>query len=470
MEPLIKKVREYIIQNKLLDGTQRVVVGLSGGPDSVFLLHSLMLLKEEFKLQIYILHINHQLRGEESERDEKFCIELAQRWGLPIRVFRIKVEPYAKARKIGTEEASRNLRYCIYRLEAKRLGAKVALGHTADDRVETFLFHLIRGTGVSGLRSIPHSRDFIVRPLLRIFRREIWDYLKKHKIDFVRDSSNLSLFYTRNQIRRTLIPNLEQFNPHIREHIYHLTEIFEGIEEIVEKEIDKLWAEKCLLENPKIIVLKGDINKLSYLLFGGLVRRVIISFGFPEKGFNFGLVSRLKGATKGIYKVANHKDKKILAEKQKDIWLFFSHTFSPIPYEMELSTDSLELPDKLGHIEVKICQIPLEELKHSDETIGYIRGNKDKLKIRFPREGDRFIPFGASGGEIKLFRAMLEKGVPKLLRHYIPLVLVDNTIAWAGGLGISQLFRVNNSNEKIIKIRWTGDIAEFMRRKELWRK
>ncbi len=208
-DKLIETVRKY---DMLQEGSS-VLVGLSGGADSVSLLHALCSLREQMRLKVYACHVHHGLRGAEADRDEAFCAELCRKWNVPYEVLHCDIAKEAEKRKIGTEECGRDVRYAFFEKLAEQYDAKIATAHTASDNAETILFHLTRGCGLIGLCGIPPVRGKIIRPLIEISRQEIEDYCRTHGLLYVTDSSNLGRDYSRNRIRLDVLPPLKEINP-----------------------------------------------------------------------------------------------------------------------------------------------------------------------------------------------------------------------------------------------------------------
>ena len=227
---ILKKVEQTIEKFNLLKENDRIVVALSGGPDSVAMLYLLNKLKKKRRLYLHIAHLNHLLRDEEANQDALFVKELAGKLKTPLASQSIKVKDFAKEMKLSLEEAGRRLRYDFLLSVAKEVQAdKIALGHNQDDQAETVLMRLLRGSGVSGLRGIPATRKLnnclIIRPLIELRRCEILSFLSKKHIAFRTDSSNSENLYFRNKIRNKLIPLLEKnFNPRIKEVLVNLAE------------------------------------------------------------------------------------------------------------------------------------------------------------------------------------------------------------------------------------------------------
>lgn len=205
-----EKIYRHIQENSLISAGDTVVCGLSGGADSVGLLLALSELKERLGIAVEAVHVNHCLRGEESDRDEDFCRSLCERLCVPFRSFRVDVKACAQENSLSDEEAARKLRYGVF--EEVSQGKKIATAHNANDNLETVILNLARGSALKGMAGIPMSRGNIIRPLLTVSRREIEDFLSERGQDFVTDSTNLSDDYTRNKIRHNIIPLLQELN------------------------------------------------------------------------------------------------------------------------------------------------------------------------------------------------------------------------------------------------------------------
>jgi tRNA(Ile)-lysidine synthase len=216
---LIKKIQENIFRYELFDRSDKIVVGVSGGPDSICLLDALCKLKKKYNLELVVAHVNYGLRGKDSEKDEALVKKIAEKYSLPIEVL--------KARKVGeSEEKLRKIRYDFFEKVSKKYKADfVAVGHNLNDQAETVLMRLIRGTGLKGIGAIKFRNQNIIRPLLNVPRKEILAYLRKNKISYRIDKTNLGTDFTRNKIRNRLIPDLEkEFNPNIQESLFKLSE------------------------------------------------------------------------------------------------------------------------------------------------------------------------------------------------------------------------------------------------------
>lgn len=219
---MVDKISDTILRYGMLAENDAVIVALSGGADSVALLYTLNELKKSLKITLFACHINHNLRGEESMRDERFVRNLCERLDIPLTVFSIDVKGSVEKHE-SIEERARKMRYeCFDRL-CREKNAKLATAHTASDNAETVFINILRGTGTKGLGGIPPVRGNIIRPLLRCTREDIERCCEENKLEYVTDSSNLSDDYTRNKLRHRLIPLLKEFNPSVTEAVSRMT-------------------------------------------------------------------------------------------------------------------------------------------------------------------------------------------------------------------------------------------------------
>lgn len=235
------KIKEYLINNSINNKT--ICVALSGGADSVCLLTSLNALKNDFNLTISAVHIQHNLRGEESKRDEDFCVNLCKNLGIELQVHSLDIMGYAERNKISsTEQAARECRYKVFDNIAKD-NTLVATAHTSSDNLETIMFRIIRGTGLKGLCGIPMSRGHYIRPMLDLTRADIENHLTEINESFVTDSTNLGDDYTRNYIRHHIVPKMKHINWSVEKSVANmiksLNEDMSFIEETVEIEYNK---------------------------------------------------------------------------------------------------------------------------------------------------------------------------------------------------------------------------------------
>lgn len=228
------KVLETVRHYGMLQNGDRVIVALSGGSDSVTLLHCLKALEAELEITVLACHINHNLRGEDSDSDQAYVQQLCEMTKTPLRVFSVDVSGTLQKHQ-STEERARELRYEVFRQLSEELGAKVATAHNACDNTETVLMNMLRGTGLKGLCGIPPVRDYLIRPLISCSKEEILGYCKENELEYVTDMTNFSTAYTRNKLRLELMPKLLEINPSLIDTVGRMTRNLTSDSDFLEK-------------------------------------------------------------------------------------------------------------------------------------------------------------------------------------------------------------------------------------------
>lgn len=282
MGSFVKKVQNFAFHNKLFFRGEKILIGISGGPDSICLSRVFLKLQKHFDLELALLHVNYGLRGEESEKDEEFVREFARENGLELKVVQFKetqsLSSDGSGKKENLEAQMRDFRYAQFEQLAKEEGfARIALAHNADDQVETFLMNLFRGSGAKGLSAMKPKRGKIIRPLLFVSKKEILAYLEKDGQKYRTDESNFDERFLRNKIRHKLIPILEEYSPQLRDRILQVTanlcDESGVVEEIVEKKYNKIVQNN----KGKYLVLTSELVKCSLGMRKLLFRRILKS-------------------------------------------------------------------------------------------------------------------------------------------------------------------------------------------------
>ncbi len=281
MANLIKKIQQTIYENQLFEQGAKIIIAVSGGPDSIALLHIFSQLQKKYSLQLIIAHVNYGLRGLESELDEKLVNSLAQQYHYPIAIKKVNSKELIKKKqgKIDfSEQNLRNIRYLFFQqLKAKKKFNLIATAHNLDDQVETYLMRITRGTGLKGLSAMLFKNQQIIRPLLAVTRAQIMDYLKEHQLEWRLDKTNLEDKFLRNKIRNSLIPYLEKnINPNIKE------TIFRSIVNITldENLLEELTQKTGLVNNPLKISL---CRRLPLALQRRVLRQIIYKIKGNQK-------------------------------------------------------------------------------------------------------------------------------------------------------------------------------------------
>ncbi|MGB9665379.1 MAG: tRNA lysidine(34) synthetase TilS [Ignavibacteria bacterium] len=455
---VVQKALKFIREQELLKNGDSVVVGLSGGPDSVFLLKLLLIIQNIFNLKIYAAHLNHKLRGKESDEDEEFVKEFCKMNKIECVIGVRNIKTIAQETKRSIEETARLERYRFFNEVLQKFKAnKIATGHTLNDNAETMIFNFIRGSGVSGLRGIPVKRDNIIRPLLGLTKDEIIDFLKEERISYRVDSSNLNEDFTRNFIRNKIIPLLLELNPNLYETLSITSDLLRLLEKYIhveESKFEKLFVSK---KDDKLLRIKieQNVDYKNYLMMD-LIRKKInsifnIQLGYEKTKEITNLIKQEKGTTIQI-------SEKILALKESNSILVL------VEPEFEEVNISITYDSKLqkyygSYFEFKISSGPIKEAKISDNPlVEFFDADKikHKLVLRNWKPGDKFIPLGMKYSK-KVSDILTDAKIPSIFRKQI-LVLCDGPeIVWLVGVGLSERYKITKETKKVIKARINYD-------------
>ncbi len=287
-----QKVKETIKKYNLINSGDRIVLGVSGGPDSIAMLDILRQLRDEIKFEIYVVHINHNIRGKDADEDEEYVKKYCENYNIKCFSKKIDVPTIAQNEKIGTEEAGRKVRYEYFdEILQKTNSNKIGIAHNKNDKVETIIMHLLRGSGVSGLRGIePIRENKFIKPLIECDRQEIEKYCKENNLQPRIDKTNFENEYTRNKIRNIVIPYIkEQFNPNIIETITRLSEVISNEDNFIEKIAQETYNKLLVIEENNRI----ELNLKEFNLLDEVLKNRIILIA----------TKKIFGSTQGIEKV-----------------------------------------------------------------------------------------------------------------------------------------------------------------------
>jgi tRNA(Ile)-lysidine synthase len=454
---LIGKLKDTIQRFALLQKGDRVLVALSGGPDSVALLYGLLALKPELDLKLYVAHLNHKLRGAESDQDERFVKKMASRLNLKFYSKRIDVKREAKKRKLGIEETAREVRYGYLEKLANQIKAdKIAFGHQADDQAETFLMRLLRGAGGVGLSGIPAKRGKIIRPLIQIRRDEIESFLKDSQIPFRVDSSNYLIDYFRNKIRLTLLPQIkEEYNPKIVETLIRTADIISYQREYIQKLSRKIVQDIGTRRRCKIILTLKKFAGYEICLQRELIRLCVrelkgdltqLTFESVERALN--LIQQKKRG-KRVKLVG-----KIWIEVSGDELVFYKEAKKKRIYPVTLS-GVVNLKDWGIRIKPEILEgksIP-KNIFTQDQNVIFLDWERLKrpFHLRSRKRGDKFKPLGMKGTK-SLADFLIDAKVPRHLRDEVAIFTSKGKIAWVVGYRISDEFKVTSKTRRVLKV------------------
>ncbi len=448
MQKIEQKAIKFIDEKKLIAPGDKILVALSGGPDSVFLLNLLIKHKRRFKIEIALIHINHKLRGKDSTEDEKFCKLLAESLSIPIHIYRKDIKAFSKKNKISIEEAGREIRYSLFESTANKFGyTKIATAHNCSDNAETVFLNLIKGTGLKGISGIPEARGNIIRPILNVSKEDIISYLNKNEIKYRIDKSNYENDYERNFIRNEIFPLLKKrLNPALENSIFISSEVFKEIYLFVQKEMEnfpefspKFFKDKLIFSVKALLSVKKEI------------RSEFLKRHF-EKHFGFRPSFRdLKKILSIADKDTNEREElsqnfSVIKDRDEIIILSKSYSKAKNPSGSELEI----LPDDKNKI-LSITEINSVPPKYaSNKMTEYISGDKasDKFILRKWKYGDRFFPLGLKGSK-KISDFLNEQKISPLKKKDQFVLTNKGKIVWVVGIRIDDRFKITNSTKKV---------------------
>lgn len=451
MKSTEQKVLRFINENELLSSGEKILIALSGGPDSVLLLHFLFKYKRKFGITLGAMHINHMIRGVDADKDDAFCKNLALQLKLQYHSVKKDVPGFAKRNLISIEEAAREVRYHeLLSIQRKYDYTKIATAHTCSDNAETILLNLIKGAGIKGLSGIPFRRDKIIRPILPISKNEILEYLKRNKIKYRLDKSNLSSIYERNFIRNKLLPLIKNnLNPNIEQALFRSSLVLKQQAAVLNSAI-KLFSMKAVLSKPDRIELKIDfLKKIDNNLWNELIKFNLekhfdIKISFNDIAKMESLINKQTGKSVNIAKglsAVRERNKILVVRKSEVIKNYF----------VSIKTGS---SGSIENNKVSINKMNNVNIRHSNnKNIEYIdAGNiKGQFVLRFWNEGDKFFPLGMSGSK-KVSHFLTDQKVPAYDKKRQLVLLNDNKIVWVVGLRIDERFKITDKTRKVIQL------------------
>jgi len=497
---LVKKFKTALFQ--LIQPGDNILLAVSGGLDSVVLLHLFLKAAADFDVPSGVAHVHHGLRGEEADRDLEFVRSLADKFELPFYVQKVDTKKFAADARLSLEESARLLRYRAFEqfLEEGRF-SKLATAHTADDQAETILDHVLRGAGSSGLQGMlktrglaessfdgvypersrrardeakfPHGESFAptgrgqdklrrtrssaahIRPLLNFTRQELEEYVRQEGLKFCKDSTNRDLSYRRNRIRQELIPYLtKHFNPNLVDTLTRTGQIFRETEELLQAVADDAFKSLVSLQKKNEIVL--DIVR--FLNYFKIVQKYILfragaDLGIKRNDFTFDKLTRI------LQLIENRKIGKRRVINQ-EFEIAVDHNGIVIGKKSE--------PDKRLHVNLlaqnsvcfrdyEISWLILEKVERikfaEDKKVEFVDFDRtgSQVCLRTHQPGDRFIPLNFRGRK-KLADFFSDRKIPHHLRRKTPILEAPDGIVWIGGLAIDDRFKVTDATKRLLRL------------------
>ena len=450
---LLGQVNTAIKKYSMFSEKDRVLTGLSGGPDSVCLLHALNNLKDGYKLSLHAIYIDHGLRPDEIQSEIEFCKKLCENLGVPFITKSVDVISYASEYGLNKQEAARELRYKMFEDAALEIGSnRIALAHNADDQAETFFMRILRGAGQKGLSGIPPVRGKIIRPMIEIERKDIEEFLDGISQSFIVDSSNLKKDYFRNWLRLAVMPEFKLQNPELIRTISRTSEIIREednhLELIVTKTLMKLIPKKT---DRTIELFLVPLETMDRAILRRVLRRAVDAVK-GLRGIGFVHIEDIVE----LVKRGNSGDR-IYLPKGIRVIKGYATLILTSEQPSKLGTYSLNVPEELvlkeSGILIKSSFVDSAEISCDGKSKVVIDAEKIKppLVIRARKSGDLFYPFGF-GKRKKLQDFFVDEKIPRDERDSVPIVLSGNDIVWIAGYRADERFKVMSETKKIVMI------------------
>ena len=475
---MIQKISEFCRTNNIIRPHETIIVGVSGGADSVCLLLVLRELQKELDFDIRVIHVEHGIRGEESRRDAKFVRELCARLGVPCEQVSVDVPAYAKAHGVGEEEGARILRYEAFERAARECDGSVALAHHMEDNAETIIFQMLRGSGLKGMCGMQPVRlqeDGVryIRPLLAVSRGEIEDYLEKVSQPFCTDGTNADTTYSRNKLRQVVFPLLEEVNAQSVQHINNTANQLSMVWDYMDKQAEAAFAEVCRVDNRKSKA-EADIPRLKDLhpaIRNQVLYRMLAAVAGRRKDISGVHVEQILRLIEGQSGRGINLPYGVTAVREYDRLILekaVSETMSDKAQEnisdairecvatgnaqqLALGADNESLQISVHKFAGNMNEIPK---KTYTKWFDYDK-IKDGLVVRKRKSGD-YLVTDSAGHTKKLKEYFINEKVPLSKRDSIWLLAIGQEIVWVVGGRISEKYKVLEDSKTIIEISYNG--------------
>ncbi len=456
---IFEKTLSTIKKYNLIEDGDKIVLGLSGGPDSVCLLHLLSRLKEAMNIEVYAAHLNHQIRGIEAQKDALYVSQLCESLGITFFVKSINVPEYCKENKLSIEEGARKLRYEMFFEIKENLNAdKIAVAHNMNDQAETVLMRIMRGTGLQGLKGIDYIRDgVIIRPILDIEREEIESYCEQYNLNPRIDKTNLETIYTRNKIRLELIPYMkENFNSNVMESLVRMSRSVKLDNDFIEEEAFKKFKEVAFINGYNLEIKLDKYKNLHKSLKTRIIRQGI-KYVLGDTNF----IDQKHIDEIIILELDSKIDKKLVLPRglfvyrQKGKLVFTTKEIVP----QKEKDFSLEVP-KNGFVKIHEADviieteiIPINKYRglKKDKSLKCFDNNKIEggIFVRNRRSGDKIK---LSGGSKKVKQLLVDLKIDKSEKGKVPIIHDDNGILCVGNFKNSEEYKIDEKTKEVLKI------------------
>ena len=451
----LNNFNNFAKKNNLLKNGDNILVAASGGIDSTLMLHLLNNISDELRITLSVIHFNHQLRGEEAERDAKFVEKMTRELNIPFYLETLNVEREAK--KLGTsiQDAAHILRRNVYeKLVAKYEFTKVATAHHRDDQLETLLMRLIGGAGPEGMSGISIKDGFYIRPLLFCDRSEIEEYAKSQKLDWMEDSSNKKNEYSRNRLRNKVIPVLKELNPAASEVASRSARMFGKLAEELDRFAEEIFEKSLISEKKSEIILaipqmRNYFGIVGYYIINNALKRIekesptVLSRQFDD------VLELVKTGDTGM-EISLSNGFKVLKDRSNIVIYKDSAPSEEIPLQIG---DSVQFGDMLLETSITGWKKNSKLPKGNDhEVVDHRLISGNLLKIRSWRDGDKFQPLGLNGTK-NVSDLLTEKKIRLNRKRRISVLECGDDIIWVCGIRLSDKFKVSETTKEVVHLK-----------------
>ena len=455
MSSFVDNVLATIKKNNMIKSGDTVIIGVSGGADSLCLLHVLNTLKDELNIKLFAAHLNHQFRGIEADMDAEFVEQTCIAWDIPHIIRTFDVSAYAKEQGLSSEEAGREIRYKLFdEVKESVNGNKIAVAQNLNDNVETILMRLIRGTGLEGLKGIDAVRNDIIRPLLDQDRQSIEKYCEQNNLEPRIDKTNLQPIYLRNKIRLELIPYLKQrFNPSLNEAIIRLGQVVREENNYLEQQTKELLNSIGEMKDNSIAIKTESLKQLHPAMQKRLLRQAVESIANTLNGFEYkhfqGIIELFDKGTGAAIELP--KDlKAYISYENLIICKKIENTDKKCYYKLKYDYDNFI--DEINEM-LRVKLINIKELSSVPKSFNTVYIDADKVEhdivVRNREQGDTFSPIGMKGSK-KLKDYFIDKKIPREKRDQVLLLADGDEIVWILGSIISEKYKITSITQNVI--------------------
>lgn len=458
---LLEKVEKYCVNNKLIEKGDRIVVGVSGGPDSLCLLNLLNSIKDKYELELIVVHINHSLR-EEADFEENYVREFSKKLNLKFYSKKVDINELSKNQKRSTEDVARDVRYDYFREILKESNAnKIAVAHNKNDNAETVLMNIVRGSGNDGICGIDGIHNEIIRPLITTTRKEIEDYCNEKALIPMIDKTNFETVYTRNKVRNLVLPLLKEINADVVESLNRFSEIARDEEEFIKEYVESIYSKTIKSDEEGLYIEKDKFLELKIGLKRRILRMAICEFSGTLKDVSFktinNAINEIESSKNGnIIKIVSGV--KIFVEYNKLKFVKEKMEFEDYIYELSIP-GKVYLKEINKWISVEIRSAEDVGITEKNPNIHFfdIAKTGKKLYVRNRKNGDYFYPTGMNGKK-KVKDFFSDMKLERKKRDEIPIVTNGEEIIWIVGLRSSQKFLKDKSTKEVIIINYGENI------------